>query len=282
MQTQLDQARSALARQRHELDDLRARLETKEARLDEMLHGLEPTGDVEARLRRLDERGDELAEQLRARIEGATDEDRLLTLEARVNDLEEGPEMSRIRMRLERVGHTLRDALAHLATLEEAQRELGARVARREQDDARIARLESLFEELVQEQRARRDGPDVETLGERLDDLEAVVVATGDGERALRQTLERNTEQLEALRESITPPPAVPSASGDDLTRIKGIGPKFARLLAELGVRSFEAIAGWDEDDVARVAAGLGVKPARIVKAGWVSSARGLLGESGA
>lgn len=64
------------------------------------------------------------------------------------------------------------------------------------------------------------------------------------------------------------------SASADDLTRIKGLGPKLAALLGELGVTTFAQIAAWDAADIARIDAHLGRFAGRIVRDQWVEQAR--------
>lgn len=77
---------------------------------------------------------------------------------------------------------------------------------------------------------------------------------------------------------SPAPAPAVTEApapqSGDDLTRIKGLGPKLATILAEQGITSFDQIAGWSEADIARVDASLGRFEGRITRDNWVEQAR--------
>lgn len=271
MQTQLDQARSALAQQRNELDELRTRFEAKEARLEGMVADLTANGNVDERLRALDERGETLAEELRERLDADGDPERFERMDARVRELEDGTEMSRIRMRLERVGHTLREALAHLATLEETQRDLAKRVAVNEKHGDRIERLESLFEELAEEVSQEREADDLNDLRTRMDDFEGFVVRTGEGERSLREKLEKQTRHLAEIRENVGPPPTF-----DDLTKVKGIGPRFAKMLVQLGVSTYAAIADWDDDDIAAVAEKLKIKPARIAKAGWVASAKAL------
>ena len=40
-------------------------------------------------------------------------------------------------------------------------------------------------------------------------------------------------------------------AKADDLTKLKGVGPKAAEALAEAGVTSYAQIAGWSDEDVA-------------------------------
>lgn len=64
---------------------------------------------------------------------------------------------------------------------------------------------------------------------------------------------------------------------GDDLRRIRGIGPRFAKQLDSMGYTSFEAIANWTEGEVASVAKRLRITPERISREAWVDQARGLL-----
>lgn len=74
-----------------------------------------------------------------------------------------------------------------------------------------------------------------------------------------------------------TPAPAPAPAAADDLSRIKGIGPKLVALLSELGVTSFAQIAAWSDEDISRVDAQLGRFAGRITRDQWVEQAR-LLG----
>lgn len=68
---------------------------------------------------------------------------------------------------------------------------------------------------------------------------------------------------------------AAPGDAGeaDDLTRIKGLGPKLAATLAELGVTRFEHIASWSDSDIDRVDAQLGRFQGRIRRDEWVEQA---------
>jgi len=69
--------------------------------------------------------------------------------------------------------------------------------------------------------------------------------------------------------------PGVPDQPADDLTRIKGLGPKLATLLAQLGVTSYAQIAGWSEADLAAIDSQL--PPAfagRAARDKWVEQAR--------
>lgn len=74
-----------------------------------------------------------------------------------------------------------------------------------------------------------------------------------------------------------TPAPAVkpapPVGTADDLTQIKGLGPKLAALLTDMGVTRFEQIAAWDDAEIDRVDAQLGRFQGRIRRDGWVEQA---------
>lgn len=63
-------------------------------------------------------------------------------------------------------------------------------------------------------------------------------------------------------------------AGGDDLTRIKGLGPKLRGLLADLGVTRFEQIAAWTEADIVAIDAKLGAFAGRPTRDAWVEQAR--------
>ena len=60
----------------------------------------------------------------------------------------------------------------------------------------------------------------------------------------------------------------------DDLTRIKGLGPKIATLLRSLSVTRFDQIAAWSEADVARIDSQLGTFQGRIARDNWIEQAR--------
>lgn len=64
------------------------------------------------------------------------------------------------------------------------------------------------------------------------------------------------------------------SAGADDLTRLKGVGPKLAAQLAALGVTAFSQIAAWDDGDIDRIDAQLGRFQGRIRRDGWVEQAQ--------
>jgi predicted flap endonuclease-1-like 5' DNA nuclease len=61
---------------------------------------------------------------------------------------------------------------------------------------------------------------------------------------------------------------------GDTLTQLKGLGPKAASRLAELGVTRFDQIASWNETDVNAIDAQMGAFKGRIARDRWVEQAR--------
>jgi predicted flap endonuclease-1-like 5' DNA nuclease len=63
-------------------------------------------------------------------------------------------------------------------------------------------------------------------------------------------------------------------APHDDLTRIKGVGPKLAALLHSIGVTGFDDIARWDDTEIDRIDSQLGQFSGRIRRDGWVEQAR--------
>ncbi|MDG5750644.1 hypothetical protein P8R33_05985 [Qipengyuania sp. XHP0211] len=70
------------------------------------------------------------------------------------------------------------------------------------------------------------------------------------------------------------PPPEPQTTGGDDLTRIKGVGPKLAALLREQGITGFAQIAAWTDDDIDRIDPTLGRFEGRIRRDDWVGQAR--------
>lgn len=69
-------------------------------------------------------------------------------------------------------------------------------------------------------------------------------------------------------------PPAPPAPEdGNDLTRIKGVGPKLHQQLREMGITSFAQIAAWDDAEIDRVDAQLGRFQGRIKRDDWRTQA---------
>jgi predicted flap endonuclease-1-like 5' DNA nuclease len=118
-----------------------------------------------------------------------------------------------------------------------------------------------------------------------LGELEAVYAQRAETLLALEERIEAQKAEIEArdariaqLEAALAARSALAKAAApaDDLTRIKGIGPRYAQMLQELGVRSFAAIAAWSQDDCAHFARQLKVKQGRIERDRWVEQARAL------
>lgn len=79
------------------------------------------------------------------------------------------------------------------------------------------------------------------------------------------------TAEPEAL---VQPIHAVPAGPADELTRMKGVGPKVAMMLNGMGVTRYDQIASWTDADVARIDAQLGAFKGRVTRDQWVEQAR--------
>jgi predicted flap endonuclease-1-like 5' DNA nuclease len=106
---------------------------------------------------------------------------------------------------------------------------------------------------------------ELERQGERLTEL-------GRRHLELEQALTAANERLREYEAGGNRP-----SPGDDLTRIKGIGPTYDRALRAAGIESFAEIANWTDDDVTRIAGVLRARPDRIRREDWIGSARRLL-----
>jgi predicted flap endonuclease-1-like 5' DNA nuclease len=65
-----------------------------------------------------------------------------------------------------------------------------------------------------------------------------------------------------------------PDGAADDLTLVKGIGPRLADLLNDIGIFHIRQIAGWSAADCAEVDGKLGAFKGRIARDAWVAQAR--------
>lgn len=95
-------------------------------------------------------------------------------------------------------------------------------------------------------------------------------------------------EEAEAIAEETPPPPVAPEpepepqpqpapqvelAGADDLSRIKGLGPKLQALLPTLGITTFAQIAALDAAGLAELDGKLGAFAGRPTKDNWVDQA---------
>lgn len=93
------------------------------------------------------------------------------------------------------------------------------------------------------------------------------------------QTLARVPVERRGFDVSGLPPLPFPVNSAndvdpDDLLRIKGVGPKLARMLYDMGITHYAQIAVWSASDIAAVDARLGPFAGRIERDEWTEQAR--------
>lgn len=74
------------------------------------------------------------------------------------------------------------------------------------------------------------------------------------------------------LAEAVSQPAKIDD--GDDLLRLKGVGPKLKTQLTELGITRFAQIAAWSESDLATIDAQLGAFKGRPVRDQWIDQAK--------
>lgn len=97
------------------------------------------------------------------------------------------------------------------------------------------------------------------------------------------QTIYQLKRELKALKRDVKAlrPPAQPlsaPAAEDDLTRIKGVGPKLAEQLRAAGITSLKQIAELTDDEIAHLDAQIPALRGRITRDDWRAQARALLG----
>ena len=104
------------------------------------------------------------------------------------------------------------------------------------------------------------------------DDLDSDVAGDAPAARAGPPVDEAARERARAIGIS----PAEAGAPADDLTRIKGIGPKLEIMLHDLGVYTFAQIATWSDDEIDRVDDNLTAFKGRARRDDWRDQAREL------
>ncbi|HEY6261398.1 MAG TPA: hypothetical protein VIW47_07390 [Nitrospiraceae bacterium] len=152
-------------------------------------------------------------------------------------------------------------------------------------------------EQLLRERDERIDGlqqhiQNLETQQQRLADQAKLV---GEKEEEISRLRKRLVEVRAALRiktngGAVTPHPTrqngsqlslqMEQAQGtrveqkDDLSKIHGIGPVFARTLNKMGTHTYIQIARWKPEDIAKVAKKLYTAPERIKRDKWIEEAK--------
>ncbi len=105
--------------------------------------------------------------------------------------------------------------------------------------------------------------------------LEAMVP---DTDMSAAEAVEPQAAPDRSKKRSATPAApifAVPEGKADDLKKIDGVGPALERKLNTLGVTRFDQIAGFSDDEVAKVDDALNYK-GRVTRDDWVGQAKAL------
>ncbi|CAN5287572.1 hypothetical protein BH10PSE13_BH10PSE13_07520 [soil metagenome] len=82
------------------------------------------------------------------------------------------------------------------------------------------------------------------------------------------------TDLFSALDKPGAPAPLAPAPDGDDLRRLKGVGPKIVTLLHTEGITRYAQIAAWTDADLAAINAKLGSFAGRPQRDSWVEQAQ--------
>jgi len=177
----------------------------------------------------------------------------------------------------------------HEAQIAKLQKQLAA------QDQLRAQRL--LDEQLLRERDERIDGlqrqileleslqhdmagqvkmvgekqEEITRLRKRLIEMRAALRIKTDGRAVVPRQTRQNESQLSLQMEQAK---AAKDGQKDDLSKIHGIGPVFARTLNKMGLHTFVQIARWKPEDIAKVAKKLYTAPDRIKRDKWVDEAK--------
>ncbi|MEM9196191.1 MAG: hypothetical protein AAGF12_43915, partial [Myxococcota bacterium] len=130
----------------------------------------------------------------------------------------------------------------------------GERESSLERALARVARIENELTALREEQKA-------------LATLHA----------SARASAQRSSPERRAKRSSPKGSKRGSTKAAHPLRQLKGIGPKYEKLLHDQGVRELSQIAAWTREDIDRIAPLLGMKAERIRGADWVKAAQALM-----
>ena len=182
--------------------------------------------------------------------------------------------------------HTLTQHEAQIAKLQQqlaAEDQLRAQILLDEQllheRDERIDGLQHQIQELEAQQQdlagqvkmVGEKEEQISRLRKRLVEVRAALHVKTDGGTVAPRQIRQNGSQLSLQMEQAK---AAKDGKKDDLSKIHGIGPVFARTLNKMGLNSFAQIARWNPEDIAKVAKKLYTAPDRIKRENWVAGAK--------
>lgn len=137
----------------------------------------------------------------------------------------------------------------------------------------RIQELEAQQQGLAdQVHTAAEKQEEIDRLRKRLVEVRAALrIKTDGGAVAPRQKTRQSGSQLSLEMEQAK---AAKNGPKDDLSKIHGIGPVFARTLNRMGLNTFVQIARWKPEDINKVAKKLYTAPERIKRDKWIDEAK--------
>ena len=137
----------------------------------------------------------------------------------------------------------------------------------------RIQELETQQQGLTdQVQTAAEKQEEIDRLRKRLVEVRAALrIKTDGGAVAPRQKTRQTGSQLSLEMEQAK---VAKNGPKDDLCKIHGIGPVFARTLNKMGLHTFVQIARWKPEDIDKVAKKLYTAPERIKRDKWIDEAK--------
>lgn len=145
--------------------------------------------------------------------------------------------------------------------------------------DERIDGLQQHIQELDAQQQHLADQAklvgekeeEISRLRKRLAEVRAALRIKTNGAADVLRPTRQNGSQLNLQIEQAN---VAKVEQKDDLSKIHGIGPVFARTLNKMGMRTYIQIARWKPEDIAKVAKKLYTAPERIKRDKWVDEAK--------
>ncbi len=144
--------------------------------------------------------------------------------------------------------------------------------------DAQILALQRQVQDLEKQQQltsqiklAGEKQEEQTRLRKRPTEVQAPARIKADKEAVAPRQASQNGSQLSLQIEQMK---AAKNAQKDDLSKIHGIGPVFARTLNKMGLYTFVQIARWKPEDINAIAKKLYTAPDRIKRGKWIDEAK--------
>jgi predicted flap endonuclease-1-like 5' DNA nuclease len=118
---------------------------------------------------------------------------------------------------------------------------------------------------------AEEKNEEITRLRKRLVEVRTALRIKADGGATVPRQTRQNGSQLNLLVEEAQ---AGKLQQKDDLSKIHGIGPAFAKTLNKMGLHTYIQIARWKPEDIEKVAKKLYTAPERIKRDRWIEEAK--------